>query len=316
MKNILSIFIFSIMFSTCSNSDTDTSELSSPKAQAVVQKVDQSNDAFKDYWYQGKAEVNRYTLEQNRYKDVHPGEAIVVFVTEDFLTDKQVKNDNYTNPNSIPIMKNNFIRKFSTGLYDYSMMSSIFTPVEEQKHPHTLKITTSSQEWCGHTFMQINKQKNNYKTTLHSYFESEGDAIGSVALTLTEDELFNRIRINPQALPTGKIKMLPSTVVSRLMHLDFKPLAAQASLENYKGKDFEGEGLKVYHVNYPGLKRQFEIVFEAEAPYQIIGWTDEYPSMFDRKLRKTIARRTHSIMSAYWSKNGLNDMALREQLGI
>jgi len=60
-----------------------------------------------DYWYQGKAEISSYQLEQARYSDVHPGEAVLVFVTEDFLTDKQVKNDNYTNKNSALI---NFLK--------------------------------------------------------------------------------------------------------------------------------------------------------------------------------------------------------------
>ena len=77
------------------------------------------------YWTQGKAEVNVYELSQNRYKDNHPGQLVSVFVTEDFLTDKQVKNETYTNPKSTWTFKNIQLRKFTTGIYDYSLFSRI-----------------------------------------------------------------------------------------------------------------------------------------------------------------------------------------------
>ena len=268
-----------------------------------------------DYWYQGKAEINRYRLQQNRYKDVHPGEAIHVFVTEDFLTDKQVKNDNYRNPNSTPILKNNFIKKFSTGIYDYSIMTSVFTPVKTEDFPNTLKVSTSSQEWCGHTFMQLNQAGKNYKVKTQSYFESEGDTEKMVPLLMTEDEVFNRIRMAPEALPTGKFRMLPGTAIVRLMHLPFEAMQVEASRNDYKGQDVPGEALQSYTIKFPKLDRTLEIVFEKEAPYQIIGWVDSYPSAFDKEIRKTVAVRTHSLVSAYWNQNSLQDMALRKELG-
>ena len=46
-----------------------------------------------NYWTQGKAEVNVYELSQNRYKENHSGNVVSIFVTEDFLTEKQVKNE-------------------------------------------------------------------------------------------------------------------------------------------------------------------------------------------------------------------------------
>ena len=49
---------------------------------------------FKNYWYQGKAEVASYKLEQARYGEMRDGHAVLVFVTEDFSKSKQVKLDN------------------------------------------------------------------------------------------------------------------------------------------------------------------------------------------------------------------------------
>lgn len=315
MSRIILAILTSVFLFSCNNSDTNsTSE--SAKAQAVVHQNEGPKNPLGPYWYQSKAEISRYTLQQNRYKDVHPGEAILIFVTEDFLTDKQVKNDYYQNPNSIPILKNNRVVTFPTGLYNYSLMTSVFTPAEINAYPQTLKVTTSSQEWCGQTFMQINATDKHYDVSLNSYFEGEADQKFQVDKVVLEDELFNRIRMTPEQLPQGELSILPSASIARLLHLEFQPLQANASLTNYKGKDFEDKGLMVYTIKYPSLNRELAIIFEKEAPYKIEGWIDAYPSVFDKKVRKTVAKRTHTILSDYWSKNALADMKLRPQLGL
>lgn len=280
----------------------------------VVQPFEEAGGGLSDYWYQGEAEITRYELQQNRYGGIHPGEAIMIFVTEDFLTDKQVKNDFYRNPNSVPILKNNMIRKFTTGIYDYSMMTSVFTPVEAAAYPMTLKVSTSSQEWCGHTYMQVNWREDTYLMTLHSYFENEADQKKEAPHAILEDELFNRIRLNPEGLPTGELSILPGTMYLRLTHSDFTPTKADATLGDYTGSDFEGESLRAYRLSYPGLNRTVEIVFEKEAPYRIVGWTDAHPSLFDEKVRTTVARATRTIKSAYWEQNSPEDVRLREEL--
>ncbi len=239
----------------------------------------------------------------------------MIFVTEDFLTDEQVKNDHYQNPNSTNVLKMNMIRRFTTGLYDYSIMSSVFTPVKTSAYPNTLKVTTSTQDWCGQTFMQLNYRDSEYATQIRSYFESEGDQNFSVPTAILEDELFNRIRINPEALPTGKVEMLPSLTIARLRHKTFEPLEANASKSAYEGDEFEGENLQVYKVKYPEGNRTLEIVFESESPYKIAGWKERYPG-FDGKMRTTIANRGNTIMSPYWQKNALEDAAKRADLGV
>lgn len=316
MKRIFLALITLSVFGSCQLESPSTSSNTQEGTAQQVALANTNPVKLSDYWYKGKAELSRYELRQNQYRDVHPGEAVMVFVTEDFLTDKQVKNDNYTNPNSIGILKNNMVRKFPTGIYDYSMMASIFTPVDVAQYPQTLKVTTTSQEWCGHTFMQLNFRNEAYQMELRSYFEGEGDANQEVPYAILEDEIYNRIRLNPNSLPTGTIKVLPSTMVTRLMHLPFRPVEAQASLKNYSGDTFTGSDLQVYTLEYPSLRRKLEIVFQNEAPYIIEGWVDAYPSAFDRQVRATIAKRTNTIVEPYWKQNSLNDMALREKLGL
>ena len=307
--------LLSFILSSCVNLDKETQKEEAYAKPAV--NIFKSFDGLDKIWYQGKAEVSRYELQQNRYRDVHPGEHIMIFVTEDFLTDKQVKNDNYTSSNSTPILKNNQLRKFTTGLYDYSIMTSVFTPTEVGEMPYTEKLTTSAQDWCGHAFMQVNKKdKEGYEMHLYSYFENEADQVKVVPDAPLEDELFNRIRMNPDALPTGKVQLYPSTVFARLSHQAFVPVLAEASLTPYTGSDVQGTNLSVYKVYYPSFKRSLEIVFEKQAPHRIEGWVESTPSMFDGKTRQTIARRTSTEWVDYWSKNSLEDRSLRDKMGI
>lgn len=267
-----------------------------------------------DYWYQGKAELNRYALQQNRYDNVHPGEAVLIFVTEDFLTDKMVKNERYQNPNSVPVLKANMLRKFPTGIYDYSVMTSVFTPVAGEEN-RTLKVSNTSQEWCGHTYLQATLSSNQYKTVLHSYFEEEADRKDEVPAAVLEDELYNRIRLSPDNLPTGTFDLIPATTYLRFAHRPFEPTPVRAIRGEYLGDIFEGESLMSYRLEMPELERTVEIVYRAEAPFIIEGWTETYPSAFDRKSRTTTARRTHTLRKAYWQFNGLEDMSLRSDMG-
>ena len=314
MKNIfLLIATFSLLIA-CSETNNQNSALAvlNPTTKSI-----KANESTKldDYWYQGKAEINSYDLQQARYSDVHPGEAVLVFVTEDFLTDKQVKNDNYTNKNSTPILKNNFLRKFTTGIYDYSIMTSVFTPTEIKKFPKTQKVTVSSQDWCGHSFMQINAQKNKYKVQLRSYFESEGDADFTIGGAILEDEVFNRIRMNPKVLPTGNTTMIPSATIARLMHLDMKPIKAIITQKEYSGTDFEGSNLMAYEINYPSLKRKLSIIYQNKAPYIIEGWTDSYTAI-SRQQMTTKATRKKTVLSPYWQQNRAKDVNLRDELDL
>jgi hypothetical protein len=267
-------------------------------------------------WYEGKAEISHYSLSQNRYRDVHPGEAVLVFVTEPFLTDKQVKNDQGQKKNSCTVLKLNNLQRFTTGIYDYSVMTSVFTPDDLKKFPHSLKMTSSSQDWCGQTFMQVNQAQDNFKIEVRSYFESEADQNLTLPTALLEDEIMTRLRMGPSALPLGTTLIYPSAMYIRLMHKPFKAYSAEAKLETYQGQDFKGDNLKVYQVQFPELGRKLELVFQDKEPYLIEGWMDTYPSLSDKQMRTTLAKRTHTIWEAYWQKNGLKDSPLRKELGM
>ena len=267
-----------------------------------------------DYWYQGKAELNTYDLQQIRYGEVHPGQVSLIFVTEDFLTDEQVKNDNYSNPNSTPVIKTNLLRRFTTGIYDYSAMTSVFTPTDLGTQPHTLKVTTSVQDWCGQTFTQLNRRGGEWNMQLRSYFEKEGDVNESLGADFLEDEIFNRIRTAGSDLPTGEHRVIPSTGYLVMMHKPYQAARANLSLGEYAGAEFSGDALRAYRIVYPKLEREVEIVFDAAAPHVIRGWTETYPSR--GKTLTTVAKLTKQAIEPYWSQNSLADGYRRAELGL
>ena len=267
------------------------------------------------YWYQGKAEISVYNLEQNRYADVHPGKAIMIFVSEDFLTDIQVKNDRYKNSNSIPILKNNAIKKFTTGVYDYSTMTSVFTPADRSEHNHTLKVSASVQEWCGHTYQQLNLRDGKYTSTLHSYFEKEADKMASEDASLLEDEVMNLLRMSPTLIPTGEVNIIPSLENQRLKHLPLKSEKVNIGKGAYTEGEFEGESLRVINLTFKN-GREKQIVYESENPYRIVGWKETDMSVFDGKPRITKATLSARELWPYWQQNSLEDTELRKKLGL
>lgn len=294
----------------CSTPSQPATDNDGAVSQAV--RTSSTSVGLDDYWYQGKAEVSSYTLQQARYGAVHPGEAVLVFVSEDFLTDKQVKNETYRSEASTKVLKANMMRKFPTGIYDYSVMTSVFSPVNTQAFPHALKVTMSAQDWCGQTFVQVNRRGEAYQLRQFSYFEREGDQdlrIDEVAWL--EEELWTRLRMNPAGLPVGKCQVLPSLMTLRLLHLPNKPLAATGELTDYDGDDFSGEYLRQYQLRYDDLGRSLRIVFEGDSPYRIVGWVETDPSGLE-----TIARKQAELFTPYWSKHDPQDSTLRKQLGL
>lgn len=269
-------------------------------------------EEFKDYWYQGEAELSSYKLEQARYGAIHDGKAVLIFVTEDFSAKEQVKLDNpqEAGNDAVKVMKLNYVKKFDTGIYPYSMMNSVFTPVNREQYPHTLKVTTSSQEWCGHTFTQFNLAGNNYDVQLHSYFESEGDRDFSLNAALLEDEIWNIIRLNPEALPTGEIDIIPGTFYQRLGHKEGKIAKATATLE--------GTETKTYTLDYPEYDRTISIEFQGQFPHKIMGWEETYASGFGSKAQKLTTKATldETIKLDYWTHNSPADSVWREKLNL
>ena len=258
---------------------------------------------FKDYWYAGTAEITSYMLEQARYGEIRQGTAALIYVTEDFLPEVQVKADR-SNADNIPVLKLNRTKKFNTGIYPYSVMSSTFHPIHTKNH--AIKVSQSMQEWCGHQYAQINNRKQ-FEVISHSYFEGEADTNFNIEKATLENELWTLLRINPNELPTGDINIIPNLEFVRMKHVPLKAYPATAT-----------KTATSYTLTYPDLNRTLTIHFTAKFPYQIEGWEETFKSGFgsNAKPLTTKATRLKRIQSAYWGQNSNADAPLRRELGL
>jgi len=297
--NIYTPILFSFLLLFCANPSPEKKVLK----EEVSKKKDEKNPAFNSYWYSGKAEITSYKLSQVRYGEIHEGTAVNIFVTEDFLPEKQVKADEQ-NKKNVPILKLNSTKNFTTGIYPYTLMTSTFSPIDINKN--AIKISFSSQEWCGNTFVQLNNRKE-YEIQFYSYFESNADRKINLKKDILENELWNQLRISPKNLPVGELQIIPSFEFLGLNHKEFKAFDAIASLVE------EGAFL-IYTIKYPKLNRTLSIKATKYFPHTIESWEETFASR--GKILTTKAEKIKTIQVAYWSKNGVADIEERKELGL
>lgn len=292
MYRFLSYLSLILFFSSCGNDQQKELKLS---------------QEFKDYWYSGEAEITSYELDQARYGEMRKGHAVLVYVTEDFLPDEQVKANEQSEEN-ISVLKLNSTKKFITRIYPYSIMQSCFYPLNGQ--PHALKVSASVQEWCGQVYIQLNN-RNNYEVTSHSYFAGEADENFNVRKAPLENEVWTQLRIEPDMVPTGDFEMIPSFEFLRLRHKKLKTYKAH-------GEFYTDKGLNVYTLEYPELQRTLKIYSSVNFPYTIEKWEETWPSGFgkEQKMLTTKAVKKERLKIDYWNKNANKDLYLREKLGL
>jgi len=277
------------------------------KNNSEIREEKELPEEFKDYWYAGEAEITSYKLEQARYGELRDGHAVLIFVTEPFLADKQVKADR-SNPDNIPVLKLNSTKKYLTGIYPYSVMSSSFYPVKDNQH--ALKVSSSVQEWCGHVYAQLNNRED-FEYVSHSYFEGEADQQLKMKKDILENELWNKLRINPEGLPQGELEIIPSLEYIRMAHKEIKPYKALALLTS-------DEGISTYSITYTELNRILSINFSTDFPHTIESWSDEFKSGFgpNAQILKSKATKIKLIKTPYWRHNTNKDLILRDSLGL
>lgn len=295
-----SSLVLSAFLSTqnCTDNPVKPLEQTTPAAAPIALP-----NGFNEYWYAGQAEICSYAVSQERYGEIRQAEQINVFVTEDFSKSKQVKLDNpaAVPADRVPVLKLNAIRRFKTGIYDYSIMQSVFTPISGAP---SLKTTTTVQDWCGHVFAQYNLSPNGYKLHGFSYFESEGDQDLELPLALLEDELWSRIRLNPASIPIGKVKVIPSALYARLRHQSNTVQDADIQID-------KGETESVLKLSYTGIPRSLTIRFETAFPHKILGWEEQHQGKMASKGTLKATRR-----SAYWAEHDNVHAPLRDSLQI
>ena len=266
--------------------------------------------SFERYWYQGKAELSRYALTQQRYGAPREGDAVLVFVTEPFLPEAQVKHEAADGAEDVSVLKLNAYRRFDTGIYPYTLLTSIFGVVEERGA--ALKATSTVTEWCGQAFTQLNRRDEGWALQLRSYFQAEGDRDDTLEAVPLEDSVFVRGRFGAEQLPTGELSMVPALHYLRFRHQAIRPYAATGSVDRARDETFGAGELVRYELRYSELGRTLVVFFEPAFPFAVLGWEERQ----EGEEGVTRAVRSHAILDDYWNHNGPDDGAYREALGL
>jgi hypothetical protein len=228
--------------------------------QNVVVAVNQETNAtFQKYWKTKGIETTKFILTQDSSTI---GEATLSYTLKDFGKDQ---------PNgAISSLSSNFSQKIVQENYNYSENSTTITPLNTPLYAHALSIVSSSQSNDGTDFLSFQPEPKSYLFVGRNSVESEKEIRKITEKGNLEDEIWAKIRMNPDALPQGEIEMIPSLGYWNKVHKS--PFAQEAKAE-LKGME-NNPKLKIYFLDYPDLKRKLEITFEANFPFQIMGFKE------------------------------------------
>lgn len=271
-----------------------------------------ASEAFWARWGDGRAELSAYSVRTERYGAVREGEAVLIFVTEPTDRRTWVKDERGRVPDAdrAEVLKLNHTLGFRTGIYPYSVMTSVFAPVDgaapERFSP--AKISFTAQEWCGHVFRTMWPEPGRLRHELHSYFESEGDRRETIEVadgTLYEDALWIQLRELDGPFAGGgdwSGHLIPSSWEMRKSHLP--PRAVRATIRR---SDTEAEGTPVtrFVIEYEGMRREIDV--ESSGERRILGWRGPGPEE---------GRLLGSARLAYWELNGRGDERYLPRIGL
>jgi hypothetical protein len=177
-------------------------------------------------WNDGLAEVAHYAAKRMQYGKARMFEAVLITVSEDFNRAHFAKAEPpYQKKNLLPVLKLNIVLQYDTENYPYSFLSSVF--VDRQDPTAIVKLTNSSQEWCGNTFKELKTWGGGVWLIYHSYWDEEGD--GAKALDwkpgdLAEDQLPLALRgLRFAAGVEVKTRLLPSQISNRATRIELLP---------------------------------------------------------------------------------------------
>lgn len=199
--------------------------------------------------FRGKAEVALYQGTVVRYGENRQADLALITVLEPYIKKQMVKSETETDYYAI---KQNQALKYTTGVYPYSQMNSLFW---ERDSGSFLKATMTTQEWCGQSYKELRSSGQTMQFFYSSYWENEsrgyetrkspaGDAV-------LYDELPLLVRRNQ--ISNGTLMIFPMLMSSQVRRPDWDigqpardPEYRPATLEVTQDTlDFQGQQRRV-----------------------------------------------------------------------
>jgi len=174
--------------------------------------------------YSGKAEIAVYEGTVKRYGFTRPAELTLITVTEPINPRQRVKSDR-GGADSIPVVKQNQVLTFSTGVYTYHYINSLFWTVGGG---NLMRATMSSQEWCGTTYKTFLPRGGIHRMIFHSYWENEADgeivvippALDAAERAILYDEM-TLVARTPEAEHFRRVVVFPLLMSSQVYKPDW-----------------------------------------------------------------------------------------------
>ena len=274
---------------------------------------------FYGHWADGRAELSGYRVVQPRYGEPRQGNEVLVFVTEDVHAATRIKVESPDTPEAdrIYVLKLNRMLRFTTGIYDYSMMTSVFSAVEPRRGTRPfapLRVTFSAQEWCGHVFEEVQVRGGAVLGELFSYFERAGRRSWRLERPpefVSEDNLLIRIReLGGPMMQEGesrKVMLLPGLWELRLRHRPRELVEAVLSKGRREQVEAQGRSREAVPWTWSYGRRQKTVWVDTEYPHRILRWSDSSGARGELLA---------SVRRPYWNLQALEDEVLRSELGL
>lgn len=272
-----------------------------------------ASEGFWARWGDNRGEVSAYRIVTPRYGELRTGVTVLVYVLEEHDRRTWMKNDRSDVPEEFRdvVMKLNETTSFRTGIYAYSVMSSTFSPVGSRGRERfaPVRITFTSQEWCGQVFHSLLPRIDGFEEELRSYFSVEGEQEREVAtapFALYENALLIQLRELDGPFADGgdwRGQLVPSLWRNRTSHQPVAPV--EATITRAEDRLPDGTPVNRFTLRYGEIERTFFI--EQAEPRRILRWTTSEGE--EAELLGT-ARLT------YWQLNHLGDEQYLEQLGL
>lgn len=269
---------------------------------------------FWDHWGDGRGEVARYELTQPRYGALREGEAVLVTVTEDFQPGALVKAERGQG-DAFPVVKLNELRDFRTGVYDYRVMTSAFVPLDGRAPRGVpVKISFSSQEWCGHVYDAITWRDGVVRHVWHSYFDGEADGDATVrapsdALFVDAMPLLARDLAGPLVTPGQEraVRVWTRAIDRRFAHVDPGFVAGTLGREvATRVVEVPAGAFEIRRTTLTIGDRTGSWDVEVAPPHRLVQW-----AWSDGE----VGALTGSVRTPYWRQSGLGDVGSLPEVG-
>jgi hypothetical protein len=304
-RRTLITILVALAAAACAGPATSEGEAGAGHASATVGGLPEEATGWGlgDPWNDGLAEMTVMRGTVPRYGEPREVELRLVTVAEDLDAATLVKSDRPAEVETIRVLKLNLKRRFTTGVYDYDQMASVFL---EAGSLRPVKETVTHHELCGNAFSILEAPAAGEPATLRTFTYFDGFAEGS--RSYSESSL-----LTPEALPaalrgvpreegwSAEVRLLPGLVVGRPQPGDPETAIVRVggveAVETGLG-DLPGRLVEVERA--AGIDRLW---FEETAPGRLLRW---------ETAEGLSARLDWADRLAYWTRIGVGDEALLE----